>query len=234
MAYKMVHAMITRVYAAGLAAVLCFGSVLAPNEAFARFGGFGGRSFAFHSGFHAPASRTPFLAHRSAFGFDRLRRQAGLVPLTVLGGSAYGPSDYIDPYLQPVAAEPEIVTGAIPGGLSGVRRSSGLPYADRNGSVGGRREARHQYRAMLLGCCVAIRMVAEPKAEQGKNHVLEDDDRDRASCHRDVRRHDVRGCCRLLYEKSVDTSRHASAHSVALEFASPRIRPGRQRRRSDL
>jgi hypothetical protein len=112
----MVHAMITRVYAAGLATVLCFGSVLAPNEAFARFGGFGGRSFAFHSGFHAPALRTPFLAHRSAFGCDRLRRQAGLVPLTVLGGSAYGPSDYIDPYLQPVAAEPEIVTGAIPGG----------------------------------------------------------------------------------------------------------------------
>ena len=113
----MVHAMITRVYAAGLVAVLCFGSVFAPNEAFARFGGFGGRSFAFSSGFHAPALRTPFLAHRRAFGFDRLRRQAGLVPLTVLGGSAlYGPSDYIDPYLQPLAVEQDIVTGAIPGG----------------------------------------------------------------------------------------------------------------------
>jgi hypothetical protein len=113
----MVHAMITRVYAAGLATVLCFGSVFAPDEAFARFGGFGGRSFAFSSGFHAPAVRTPFLAHRRAFGFDRLRRQAGLLPLTVLGGSAfYGPSDYVDPYSQPGAVEPEIVTGAIPGG----------------------------------------------------------------------------------------------------------------------
>ncbi len=111
----MVHAMITRVYAAGLAAVLCFGSVFASDEAFAR-GGFGGRSFAFHSGFHAPALRTPFLAHRRAFGFDQLRRQAGLVPLTVLDGSGlYGPSDYVDPYSQP-AIEQEIVTGAIPSG----------------------------------------------------------------------------------------------------------------------
>jgi hypothetical protein len=113
----MVHAMITRVYAAGLAAVLCFGSVFASSEAVARFGGVGGRAFGFSGGFHAPSLRTPFLAHRRAFAFDRLRRQAGLVPLTVLGGSAlYGPSDYVDPYPQSVAIEQEIVTGSIPSG----------------------------------------------------------------------------------------------------------------------
>jgi hypothetical protein len=112
----MVHAMITRVYAAGLAAVLCVGSALAPSEAGARFGGFGGRAFGFAPGFHAPGLRTPFLAHRRAFAFDRLRRQAGLVPLTVLGGAGlYGASDYVDPYSQPVAIEQEIVTGAVPG-----------------------------------------------------------------------------------------------------------------------
>jgi hypothetical protein len=123
----MVHAMITRVYAAGLAVVLCVGSVLAPSEALARFGGFGGRAFGFSPGFHAPGLRTPFLAHpflahpflahRRAFAFDRFRRQDTLVPLTVLGGAGlYGPSDYVDPYPQPVAIEQEVVTGAIPGG----------------------------------------------------------------------------------------------------------------------
>jgi hypothetical protein len=111
----MVHAMITRVCAAGLVAVLCFGSVLAPDETFAR-GGFGGRSFAVSPGFHPSALRTPFLAHRR-FGFERLRRYDGLgVPLTVLGGGAYGPSDYVDPYFQPADVEPDIVTGALPGG----------------------------------------------------------------------------------------------------------------------
>jgi len=111
----MVHAMITRVYAAGLVAMLCLGSVLAPDEAFAR-GGFGGRSFGLSPGFHAPALRTPFLAHRR-IGFERLRRHDGLgVPLTVLGGAAYGPSDYVDPYFRPADAEPDIVPGALPGG----------------------------------------------------------------------------------------------------------------------
>jgi hypothetical protein len=112
---QMVHAMISRIHAAGFVAMLCLGLVLAPDEAFAR-GGFGGRSFAFSPGFHPSALRTPFLAHRR-FGFERLRRHDGLgVPLTVLGGVGYGPSDHVDPYFQPTDAEPDIVTGAIPGG----------------------------------------------------------------------------------------------------------------------
>ena len=79
-------------------------------------GGFGGRSFGFSPGFRPSALRTPFLAH-GRFGSERLRRHDGLgVPLTVLGGAAYGPSDYVDPYFRPADAEPDLVTGAIPGG----------------------------------------------------------------------------------------------------------------------
>ena len=112
---KMVHTMITRVYGVGLAAVLCLGSMLASDAAFARSGGFGGRSFAFSSGFPPSALRSASPLHRR-FGFAPLLRRDGLAPLTVLGGGLYGPSDYVDPNYQPAYAEPEVVTGAIPGG----------------------------------------------------------------------------------------------------------------------
>jgi hypothetical protein len=112
----MVRPMISRMYAVGFVAVFCLASTLASTETFGRSGGFGGRSIAIASGFHPPALRPPSLLHPRQFGFGvPPRRQFGAgVPLTVLGGVHYGPSDYIDPYDQPSLADPD-ATGAIPG-----------------------------------------------------------------------------------------------------------------------
>lgn len=57
--------MLIRMYAAGLTVVIAMLFTLTPADAFARSGGFGGRSFAMAQGFRAPAFRQS-LGFRSA------------------------------------------------------------------------------------------------------------------------------------------------------------------------
>jgi hypothetical protein len=111
----MVRPMISRTVAAGFVAVFALVSTLAPSDSFGRAGGFGGRPLAMASGFRPPALQPPSPWHRREFGAAvSSRRQFGAgVPLSVLGGSYYGPSDYIDPYDRPSSVDPDF-TGAIP------------------------------------------------------------------------------------------------------------------------
>jgi hypothetical protein len=127
-AYKMVRPMVVRTYAAGLVVVIGVVFVLASNEACARSGGFGARSFSVASGFRSPGLRPNFRpalqpgfrsglrpgfrpALRSAF-FNRHRSGFG-VPLTWPGGSYYDPSDYGAPY-EPLYFDPSGGEGEIP------------------------------------------------------------------------------------------------------------------------
>jgi hypothetical protein len=117
----MVRLMVIRMYAVGLVVIIGLGLALAPNQAFGRSGGFGGRSFAIAPafrppvlqrslGFRSPALRQSVLLRRHRFGFG--------VPLTGFGGSYYDPSDNANPYYQSSYAYPDMATGDIPVGYS--------------------------------------------------------------------------------------------------------------------
>ena len=127
----MVCPMLMRMYAAGLAVGIAIVFALAPNEAFGRSGGFGGRSFAMAPGFRSPVFqqslgfRSPVFGHSLAFRSPALRQSLLLhrgryglgAPWAGLGGSYYDPADYFDPYYQPSYAGPDIATAEIPGGF---------------------------------------------------------------------------------------------------------------------
>lgn len=131
--------MLIRMYAAGLTVVIAMLFTLTPADAFARSGGFGGRSFAMAQGFRAPAFRQSLgfrsavfrqsLAFRSRIWrqslFDRGRYGLGAL-WARLGGSYYDPSDYFDSYYQPSYAGPNIATAEIPG-------ATNLPVIYRRG-----------------------------------------------------------------------------------------------------
>jgi hypothetical protein len=125
---RMVRPMISRKCAAGFVVILCLASMLAPKETFGRGGGFGGRAFSAHSGFHPPALRAPMQApiHMSR-PIERLplhRRQFGLgfplafplgygVPLTVPDGPFAYDSEYGVPSYTDSAGDGSSVTGSV-------------------------------------------------------------------------------------------------------------------------
>lgn len=136
---QMVRPMIVRTYAVGLVVMIGVVFGLASDEAFARSGGVGGRSFSMASGFRSPAFRPVFrpalrpvfgpgarpafrAGARSALLMNRRRSGFG-VPLTYPGGSYYDPSDYGAPY-EPLYFEPGTVASEIPGEFNpvGLRR----------------------------------------------------------------------------------------------------------------
>jgi hypothetical protein len=99
----MVCPMPMRMYAAGLAVIAAVSSVVVPDQAFGRSGGFGGRSFSIARGFRSPVLQRPLVfrspalrqslfLHRHRFGFG--------APLTGPIGPYYDGWDSMDPSYQ--------------------------------------------------------------------------------------------------------------------------------------
>jgi hypothetical protein len=125
----MVCPMLIRRYAAGLVVTIGVIFALIPNQAFARSGGFGGRSFSIAPGFRGPVLgpslgfRSPALqrslfGHRHRFGYG--------APLTGPIGPYYDAADYMDPYYQPSYPYPDgPVSEIAPGFMPPVLRHKG-------------------------------------------------------------------------------------------------------------